>query len=485
MLRTPETPTSPLPEIDNFTLYYDEQAYVFEGDIFIKMSKKAARLALSGKTDGEITEKVSEETFKTFCSACELKSFNVNLKNVYELQKLAKEWEVPSLEKYVDNYIQEKNIPAPPTEDYLGILIEHCNAGIEDPQDILNVAEYINNAFRDDRFETLPAEELFKVCNAADPQKIDNQQFINFTLQLLETNPPSAVPLLLLIDFDRLTKDQRNHIFRSPQVHEQNIGYFIANSLSTARNKNDADSQQAEAQLNEDLTKMKDLLIKQQDKITEKLIEAENEQLEKLEQDVQDMQKQIEALKDSAAKQRQRIQQNSQNHDDGFDDIKDRLAHIEELTSNRKDDDNTEQIRNEVSEQLEELTSDYDSQIKQLADEDAKFTQKKQRELKRAIDEEQKRLKQLRQDAEGIVDSLNESNEELTDLKATLASKIVRDRLRFDKFIRKVDNRLDLFKNEPGVWGLDAERVGHAEKFINEIEDEIDKNCPIRGKKNE
>lgn len=485
MLPTPPTPGTPLPEIESFTLWCNNQHYEFIGDIFIKMSKKAARIAQSGKTEGVISRPINEEVFKSFCAACELKSFTVNSKNAYELKTLADEWEVLSLEKYINDYIKEKNIATPPPVDYLGTLIQHCENNIENPNDILNVADYINDALRDERFSDLPPEVLFKVCNAADPQKIDNQQLLNFILHLLETNPSNAVPLILLIDFDRLTKDQRSLIFRTSDVHEENIGYFIANAMSSARNKNEAEAKQAEAQLEEDLQKMKESLTKQQEKMADKMKHDQDEQLEQLDQEVEQMSAQIQALNDGALQQQQRIDQNAQNHLSAFKDMKNRLAKIEDLTTNRGPEEHTDKIDKEVSDQMNELKEELDTDIINLANDDARYCQLKQRELKRAIDAEQKRLKQLREEADKHVDDLNETNEDLTDLKATLASKIVRDRLRFDKFIRKVDNRLDLFKEEPGVWGLTPERVSQAEKFINEIEEKIDEFCPIRGKKNE
>ena len=485
MLGKPETPKTPLPEIENFTLWCGDQSYNFKGDIFLKMSKKAARIAQSGKTEGIISRQVNDDVFKSFCAACELKAFTVNSKNAYELKTLADEWEVASLEKYINNYIKEKNIATPPPSDYLGTLIQHCENDIEDTKDILNVADYINDALRDERFANLPPEILFKVCNAADPQKIDNQQLINFILHLLESNPSNAVPLILLIDFDRLTKDQRSLIFRTSDVHEENIGYFIANAMSSARNKNEAETRQAEAQLNEDLEKMRESLSKQQEKMAEKMKHDQDEQLDELDQEVEQMSTLIQELNNGALQQRQKIEQNALAHENAFEDMKQRLAIIEKLTTNREPDDHSDKIDQEVSDQMNELNDELEVEVKNLNNEDTRYCQTKQRELKRAIDAEQKRLKQLREEAEKHVDNLNETNEDLTDLKATLASKIVRDRLRFDKFIRKVDNRLDLFKEEPGVWGLEPDRVSRAEKFINDIEEKVDEFCPIRGKKNE
>lgn len=485
MLGRPETPGTPLPEIENFTLWCGDLSHVFVGDIFLKMSKKAARIAQSGKTEGNISRQVNEDVFNSFCAACELKAFTVNSKNAYDLKTLSDEWEVSSLEKYINNYIKEKNIATPPPNDYLGTLLQNCENDIEDTKDILNVAEYINDALRDERFPNLPPDVLFKVCNAADPQKIDNQQLINFILHLLETDPSSAVPLILLIDFDRLTKDQRSLIFRTSDVHEENIGYFIANAMSSARNKNEAETKQAEAQLNEDLEKMKESLTKQQEKMAEKMKHDQDEQLEQLDQEVEQMSALIQELNNGALQQRQKIEQNALAHENAFENMKQRLAKIEDITSNREPDDHNDKIDQEVAEQMKELNEELDVEVKNLGNEDARYCQNKQRELKRAIDAEQKRLKQLREEAENHANNLNDTNEDLTDLKATLASKIVRDRLRFDKFIRKVDNRLNLFKDEPGVWGLEPERVSRAEKFINDIEEKVDEFCPIRGKKNE
>ena len=487
MLEEPETPSFEIPEIESFTLWANDTPYVFDGDIFIKMSKKAMQIALDGKTEAVVGRRVRDETLKAFYNACALKPFTVTAKNAYELLKLAEDFQVASLEKFVSNYIKEKNIAPPPSIDYIGILKQHCDNEVEDPQDILNVAEYINDALRDERFPQLPPEVIFKVVNAADPLKIDVQLLINFTLRLFESNPMSAVPLALLLDFDRMTKDQREIIFANRDIHDQNVNYFVATALSSARNKNDLELQQAEAQLNEDLNKMKEALSRQQEKLAEKMKHDQDEALAKMDDDVSEMGQKIQELKSGADAQRKRIERVHQDHEDAFDDMKRRLAHIDQLTSqrNNKAAGQNDKIKQEVTQQMDELRAEMDVKVKNLANEDAKRCNSVQRDLKRAIDTEQQRLKQLRTKAETIVDNLNAANEDLVDLKATLASKIVRDRLRFDKFIRKVDNRLDLFKNEPGVWGLEADRVAQAEKFINDIEDKVDECCPIRGNKNE
>ncbi|OHS99353.1 hypothetical protein TRFO_34207 [Tritrichomonas foetus] len=487
MLEVPETPQTPLPEIESFTLWCNDTPYVFEGDIFIKMSKKAAQIAIDGKVEAVVGRKVKEDTMKSFYQACSLKPFTVTAKNAYELKKLAEDFEVPTLEKYVNNYIKEKNIAAPPEIDYLGILKQHCDSDIEDPTDILNVSEYINDALRDERLPQLPPEIIFKVINAADPQKIDNQLLINFTLRLLEVNPSSAVPILMLLDFDRLSKDQRELIFHTSDIHDQNVNYFVATAFSSARNKNALELEQAEAQLNEDLDKMREALTKLQAKTAEKMKHDQDEALDQMDAEVAEMGAKIQELKSGADAQRQKIEKAAADHENAFAEMKARLEQIDKLTSQRnsKAAGQNDKIKTEVTQQMDELRAEMDVKVKNLANDDAKRCQSVQRDLKRAIDAEQQRLKQLRSKAEAIVDTLNATNEDLGDFKATLASKIVRDRLRFDKFIRKVDNRLDLFKEEPGVWGLGADSVAQAEKFINDIEEKVDECCPIRGKKNE
>lgn len=483
-LTPPQTPQTPLPTYENFTVYSGTQSYTFEEDVFMKMSKKCARLIKDGIYEGTIEQQVLPETFEAFVKACTLQPFKVTSQNAFELKKIAEDWEINSLAKFVNDYIDKKKLEPPPEVDFLGILIDHLKNQIDEPEDITNVALYVNSAIRDERFESLPPEIIFKIVNSADPDQVDMPLLANFTLRLFETKPTSVVPLVLLLDFDRLTKEERDQIFQNKNVHELNLGYFIIQAFSSARNKSDRDIAQAKSDLEDRLNTLRENVKSEQEATFQKAKSEQDDNLSNLRERLDVMAEQLKELEEKSEEQRKGVEEAAQNHDQKFAEMNGILNQMDQLIQKRNQEaaGQSEHVAEEVSQQMDQLRDEMDTKVKQAKTADAERCAKLEIDSKDLIDKQQKRLKELKRTADELVDMLNDTNAHIYDLKAKLAAKIVRDRLRYDKFLRKTDNRFDLFNKSPGLWELKEKDVQLGEDFIGKIEEQVDKYCPIRGK---
>lgn len=483
-LTPPQTPTTSLPEFESFTLKRGTCSYTFENDIFMKMSKKCQRLIADGITEETIQQQIRPDTFEAFYLACTLRPFKVTSQNAYELKKLSEDWEVNSLLKFVNEYIDKKGLQPPPEVDFLGILLDHLKNNVDDPKDVENVSVYINHALEDPRLAELPPEVIFRVVNQADPDQVCMDKLTTFTLHLFETKPTSAVPLVLLLDFDHMPKEQRDVIFQNKDVHELNIGYFLIQALSSARNKAEKDLNAAKTELENKLNDIRDNVKDDQDETFRRVKSKQEGELNKLQEQLDEMAKSLEELEENAKAQRTTVEAAGQQHEKTFGELTTKLTTIDELIEKRNAESKgaSEQVAQEVAQQMDQLREEMDGTVQKSKQEDAARVRKLETDAKEVIDGEQKRLKELKKSADDLVNMLNGTNNNLYDLKAKLAAKIVRDRLRYDKFIRKTDNRFELFTQEPGLWGLKEDAVQGAEQFIQEIEDQVDKFCPIRGK---
>ena len=443
-------------------------------------------LIRDGQYQGVINRRVNTATLEAFIAACQLQKFRLTPANAFELQELAVEWGVSSLEKFTANFIKERNLTPPAAVDYLGILIEHLEEGKNDTNDILAVANYVNDVLADERLFKLTPEMIFSIICAANPQAIDQQLLIKFVMKLFERAPSSAVPLVLLIDFDRLTPQQRDFIFQCREMHEENIGYFVARALSSARNKAERELAQNESKLLSDLDKLRDDLKKYQRQALAKLRADQDQSIGKLREALKQQQAQITEMKEAARAQKEEIERAAENHEREFADMDDMLKAMDKITSQKsvQTEGQEKMIKAEVSDQIARLKRELEIHMEEVEEEDAKRCSDLHDELKEPIDAQEKRLHEFMTRADGIVKSLNATNDELRDLKATLAAKIVKDRLRFDKFIRQTDNRFKVFEQSPGVWDLKPERVRESEKFIENIEARVDQLCPIRKAQN-
>ena len=505
--RTPTTPKSPALQVKTFTLWCNNKRHDFDAEIFAKMSRKASILIREGQIQGIIEKRVRQETFDAFVAACQLKAFKVTATNAFELKELAVDWGVASLETFVNNYIRSKNLKPQTKVDHLGILIDHLDNGIDDPNDVLAVANFVNDALRDERFERVPPEVIFKILIASDQKRVDEKEkdplqeetkpdhqildqqlLIKFTLQLLKDPQlvTSAIPLTLMIDFKLLTKEQREFIFQKKEMHENNIGYFVANSMSATRNKAERELMQSEARLLSDLNALRENLKQHQRSNAAKLKKEQDESLGDLKEALLKQQETIKDLQDDGVKFETKLDEDNEEHDKRFQGMKDLLNQIDQYTSQRNSIATEKEvlIKDQVAEQLAPLKAELDDEVKKLAMDDAMQCAELEQKLMRLIEEDKKKLRQLASRVDDCTEDVDNTNVELSDIKATLAAKIVHDRLRFDKFLRKTDDRFAVFiksESEPGVWDLAPEKVAQAEQFVIQIENIVDTNCPIRG----
>ena len=443
-------------------------------------------LMRDGQYQDVINRRLNTSTLEAFIAACQLQQFRLTPQNAFEIQELAVEWGVPSLRKFASDFIKERGLTPPASVDYLGILIEHLEQGKNDTNDVLAVANYVNDVLADERMFKLTPEMIFSIISAADPQTIDQNLLIKFVMRLFERAPSAAVPLVLLIDFDRLTPQQRDFIFQCREMHEENIGYFVARALSSARNKAERELAQNESKLLTDLDKLRDDLKKYQRQALAKLRADQDASIGKLRDTLRQQQSQITEMKEAVQAQKDEIERAAENHEREFADMADMLKAMDKITSRKsvQTEGQEKMIKAEVSDQIARLKRELEDKMSEVEEDDARRCADLHDELKGPIDEQEKRLHQFMARAEGIVKSLNSTNEELRDLKAALAAKIVKDRLRFDKFIRQTDNRFKVFEQSPGVWDLKPERVRESEKFIENIEARVDQLCPIRKAQN-
>ena len=508
--RTPRSTTTPRPtiQIKTFSLWCNNKRIDFEAETFAKMSRKCAQLVREGQIQGIIGRRVRLETLDAFVAACQLRAFKVTATNAFELKSLASEWGVQSLENFVDNYIESKNLEPPENVDYVGILIDHLDHGIDDPNDVYSVANIVNDALKDERFERVPPEVIFKILIASDQknmeendndinveqnepedhQILDQKVLIEFTLNMMKDPRyvSSAIPLILLIDFKLLTKEQRDFIFHCKEMHEQNIGYFVAYSMSATRNKAERELAQSEAQLLTDLNALRESLKQHQRANVAKLKKEQDDSITDIKEELEKRQQIIQDLQDAGTQFEASLDDDAADHENRFNQMKDLIDQIDSFTSQRNEVAKGKEalIPDQVSTQLEPFKKELDVQLKKLALDGQQKCKELEDKLTTTVETEKKRLRALSGRLDDAGDNADSINGELSDIKATLAAKIVHDRIRFDKYLRKSENRYAAFvktDTEPGIWDLEPEKVAQAEQFVIQIEEIVLDNCPIRG----
>ncbi|KAK8898040.1 hypothetical protein M9Y10_000300 [Tritrichomonas musculus] len=99
-----------LPAARTFSIWINDRKMNFDKAKLARLSKIVAQLIKKGQTQYTISKKVCHSARIAFANACRLSSFKVTLLNAFDLQYLAVEMGVTSLEMFVNKYIKAKNL---------------------------------------------------------------------------------------------------------------------------------------------------------------------------------------------------------------------------------------------------------------------------------------------------------------------------------------------------------------------------------------
>lgn len=426
---------------------------------------------------------VEKSTFDAFVDVCNMCSFKVTPSNVFELLNLAEEWQVGTLEKFCNKFIEDKRLersaPADPVEN----LLAKVASDAEETNDIVQVANVINDALMDHRLLELPPEILFEIVMRADPKVLDDKKLIKFILDLFEVKPSSAVPLLLLMDFDEATNPQRGSIFRNRKTHEINVGFFVGWEMSDARNRAEKALKEVCDNFKNRLASMKQAGAKQEKSGTAKLKKAICQAMDGLKKEISDNQRKIQDLismaeleaKDFAREEEKYAEEMDQLRRE-IDKVKVSCDFVAEHTHSQ-----TEEVGRAVTEAVDDIRKELYAKIHDMVRSNEAKCQGHKDDQAVIIEEQTVIIDKMFEKVKKMHDREEELSDEIQMLKSGLLSKIIRDRIRSDKYIRESEERFEMFNCDRPPWRMTVEKARKSEEFIIDLERRLDELCPIRG----
>ena len=465
-----------------FSLWCNNKKFELIASIFAQLSKQAALLMEAGIYEGDIIPRVRPESFTTFVAVCQLQPFKISSSCVFELEMLANDWEVPSLLKYCDDYIKSRNLERPPDEDYLGQLLDHLSKGIQDPNDVPAVANMVNLALQDDRFMKVPPETIFQILLTAESRGVDEQLLINFVMRTFEIEPTTAVPLVLLCNFDLFTPEQRDKLFQSREMHEQSLGFFIAESISATTNRIAKQLSLTERIQQASIADLKAKLQTTQKTPSNNIHEEGRTDVLELKKHLAKQQNIIDGLIKDTEDVDLEIKMNTEDQKEDLNKVRQELAELDETMENSgtKIATLTDEALQNTKQEIENIRKDIEQRLNNLEKQNTLTTEKMRNDLIQPMKSYKTRLAASKSDATTLEELLKTTINEVADLQAVTAAKIVRDRLKHDEVVRKIEERFSIFENEDSLWGLTPQQVQEAEEFINMIEKRVEQSCPIR-----
>ena len=466
-----------------FILWANNKYNHLDGFTFAKMSKKCAQLMQQGKAQGVLQQRVREETLEAFKAACQLQPFKVTRNNAFELLDIANEWEVNTLVTFVTEYINNKGLTRPEDPDPVQDLVDHSRTKEITDSDLIAVCNIINIALTDERLFQVPPEYIFEILIRSDQRSIDQIKLLDFVISLFNENPSAAVPLVPLIDFSRLTKEQDEGIFLCPQLHEENISFFLAWALSATRNKADRERFQADVRHIDEMSTMKEVIQNAQETAVAKIKADHNEKIRQLLETAKRQEAEIADLETAINKDTQEFDKMAEEQEIELQEIESRINEMKAYSDGLAQNENDIQrvLSNEVKEPIDVYHNQMNEKINNTNEKNNDELNKLERSIVDPVGNASQRVSQLDQETDLMRQSIKEANENIIDIKTSIAVKIVRDNVRFDKFIRNAKERMNIFdsNNGEGVWGIKKDNALKANQQINELVKRIDEICPL------
>lgn len=467
-----------------FTLRVNDVPYEFKAKTFAKVSKKAGQLLKNGIFEDSITTEASEESISAFIAACNLQQFKVTSTNAFELLDLAQKYKIVNLEKFVKNYITQKDLKRPGGEDetdYLQQFLDKMKERTLQKEDYENVASRINVYIDDPRMSEIFLIPLFRLILYIDYTALEHKKLNAFVLKLLQEKPETAVPLLLRIDFSQLSNEQDEQVFATDAVHLDNSNFFTAYSLSADRNHQRRTLLKAEGDMEKLMIDADTDFANQRRDQTEELEQEYIDQYNKLKELADAQKEQIKKLKEYQRATNQQSEQVASHFKEASNGLTESIAKTKESFEERKrqNDALREKVQQEIDKQVGELKEHTLAEIEGVKAESQQVRAAAIEKKDASFGSLQRNVDRMEKNCGALQDAVTISNKETDELKSALAAKMIRDFMRFDNFIRRNEKRFQIF-SEKDIWGLESKDVEAAEDFLKGVDKRIDKICPIR-----
>ncbi|OHT16624.1 hypothetical protein TRFO_13041 [Tritrichomonas foetus] len=475
-----------IPSSQVFTLTINGRNEELNCRAFTKLSRRAKEIVTKENQYSFIIDRaIPEDVAAAFIAACRVEQFKVTVDVATDLLYLSNEWMIDTLESFVVKFMKSKNMNTNielPNSDYLGMLIEQSEDHSASEFLYDQVGKRLNKYFDDERLLDLNVEALFRVVVISDlDYDMDQEKYRNFVFKLLKYNVYSAVPLILQLNLHALTHPQNRNIYETPEIHDQNMTYFLTIAMSALRNKSEKERVRFVKAIQKGIESLQTDLRNQRHKDAHDLHDDHKKRLTHLKTVAAEQKRQLDEIKEYREEQMKRHDEECLNFTKSADELR-------EMMTKQKRDLNArikamEQLKNEVKDEIDRNLHGLRNKIAKDLKDAAKEADKRHATINEALKEPFDGLQANVDEAKKLIDDLeaqvNDSVNDAKDKQTVLATKMMRDFMRLDGFVRRTGKRFQLF-SDMDVWGVKPEEVKEVETYLGKLERSIDKLCPIR-----
>ena len=451
---------------NKYYIYFESKKYRVDPAVFAKMSGKFKSLLEEYPEKYRIEENLDPEVFIAFISSCQLKNFQIAPQKAQKLLEVSREWDCPSLEQYASDVCRKAGIPVYPRDDPIGDLIKKQDEGEDSAQDYKRAATVFITSLDDNRLIEMDAEPLYRIVAYAERlPNFDEKKYAEFVIKLHKQNPEAAVLLALRADFDNFNEQESDTLFMSPQMRSQAIGFFVAYSLSQMRHKVQDKIDETELNFKNALARFNYDMKEEHDKLRDDLHEMHERELEKLEKVCKEQSDEVDRLTRELTRTADILVEGT-------------------LSEHGIGDPALRRIQNDADERLEKLYSHIREELEKNHDAHREQMQKDVLDEEANWEEEyanpdkvenncRSKLSELEGVSHIYQQDLQQIDTDLDDIREAIQAKISKDYVRTDKGTRDNTRMYSIF-------GEDEEKVTKAGAFLEDIDQRLEAQCPLK-----
>jgi hypothetical protein len=369
---------------------------------------------------------------------------------------------MPALESQVQHFLDSHPRP---TTDILGDFLDLDG-------DIADVATNVNDHLTDPRLADVHPESLFKILLLATQQgTLDRERFIPFLISLLDRDPQKAVPLSLLLDFEQLTASQRNDVFQCREIHELAMGYFLAASMSLARDNAAKDLASVIRKLKGKIKSIQKAGSVRQSDGLKKFNEDSERELNELKEISARQKKQIAELTEIKVARKKALKEGKAVFEKQLTELREELARQKELAKQKRDEVEARRTRllSEIEGGVAAFRTDIENRLEDEGKKNAARRREDENEWENAAELGRENVREEEIAMENLTEQTVEVKRNIAEWRAVFAGKIIRDRIRTDNWMRETEKRFEEFA-KLGVWEIDEDQLREAEIMLDKLE---------------
>jgi DNA repair exonuclease SbcCD ATPase subunit len=326
-----------------------------------------------------------------------------------------------------------------------------------------HVSEYLAEVHPEARFRIL--------LRATQLGTLDSALFVQFVLLLFERDPQQAVPLCLLLDWHRLTEEQRNEIFQCREMHELAMGYFLAAAMSLARATAGEKLSASTRRIYGKLKRLQKEIEKRQTEGKEAVEKEDAQTMAELKEICEKQRAAIAELKTVRDARKKAIAENVAEFERQMGELRTELERQKEMARQKREEveERRQAVQKEIAGGMTKLREGLGEGLAEEKSRGENWRADVAQQWGETAERQRAEAEEQDNTVRELEDGAAEIRKSIGEWRAVFAAMALRERIRGDGWARKIDERFgELAKT--AIWEISEDQLREADVIVERLE---------------